>query len=194
MGVWDTAYWIRLSKVVQPLFREDLGGRNRAASLEIHHFGILCRFVLGHFCSLCQPVFGLRGKVTIVDLVNLFSFVSGDRCVKHWSLHWKLYKICPPIEPEMVISDCVQELPSPPLSPPIGPLQVPPGPPWREGRRSPLYPDYIFNAQHPTNFTHPCSIVYIHLRYMNAPLKCSWGKVYTHVTWVSGTAPVLYLF
>ena len=116
----------------------------------------------GTLLQLMPACIGLRGKATIVDLVNLFSFISGDRCVKHWSLHWKLYKICPPIEPEMVISDCVQELPSPP----IGPLQVPPGPPWREGRRSPLYPDYIFNAQHPTNFTHPCSIVYINLHYM----------------------------
>ena len=67
--------------------------------------------------------------------------------------------ICPTLEPsEMVISDCV---PSPPLGPhrylPPGSPLVPPGPPQRKGRGSPLYPDYIFNAQHPSNSRQPCS-------------------------------------
>ena len=83
-----------------------------------HHFNV--RQI--HRLSIYSP------SSVVIGLSNI------DHCIES-------NKICPTLEPEMVISDCVQELPSPPLGPhrPQVPLPrspwVPLWPPAEAGTR-----------------------------------------------------------
>ena len=78
-------------------------------------------------CS-CDGLYWVR-QIHNCSLLSIYSPSSVVIVLSNIDHSIEPYKICPTIEAEMVISDCVQELPSPPLGPHRNNPQVPPGPP-----------------------------------------------------------------